>query len=276
MNPDQVRQRVSETYAAAVQRPKGSCCGAGAVTTHPALATGYTADRLAPLPTDAVQNSFGCGDPLAFAEVQPGQTVVDLGSGAGIDCLIAARAVGPQGRVIGVDMTSAMLDRARANARQAGFDNIEFRSGLIEQLPVADASADWIISNCVINLSPQKRRVFDEIARVLKPGGRAQISDMVADDLPWAARHLASLYDNCVAGAISEAEYVEAMRAAGLEDIRVLSRHTYDAAQLCGLADGGCVSIPRWIRPFTKRLAGSLAGRIHSIRITARKPEVTH
>jgi SAM-dependent methyltransferase len=272
MNPDQVRERVRETYTAAVVHPKSSCCGspevAKGILVHEA---GYDPAQLEALPADAVENSFGCGDPLAFAGVQSGQTVVDLGSGAGIDCLLAARAVGPKGRVIGIDMTPAMLERARQNARRAGHDNIEFRSGLIEQLPVESASADWVISNCVINLSPQKRLVFNEINRVLKPGGKVLVSDIVAERLPWTVRQIASLWDSCVAGAISETEYLDQMRQAGLEEARVVARHTYDAAQLAGLAEGCCAKIPGWAKPLVKRLVSQLAGHVHSVRVAARK-----
>ena len=145
---------------------------------------GYSDEEFAALPADAVVNSFGCGNPLAFSAVQPGEVVLDLGSGAGIDLLLAARKVGAAGRVIGVDMTEEMIARARANIAAAGIENAEVRQGIIEELPVEDSSVDWVISNCVINLSPEKPRVFAEIARVLKPGGTMLVSDIVAEDLP--------------------------------------------------------------------------------------------
>lgn len=227
-----IRESVSAAYTEALARSRantGGCCGAKPCTTTAELA-GYDAERDAY--ADAAQSSFGCGNPLAFAGVQPGQTVVDLGSGAGFDLLIAADKVGPRGRVIGIDMTDAMIDAARANAARAGKTNIDVRKGYIEQLPVDTASADWVISNCVINLSPDKPAVFREIARVLRPGGRFSISDIVVQDLPDWLRQNAAAYSACVGGAISEPEYLAGLRAAGLVDLEVTERLVYDADQL--------------------------------------------
>ncbi len=187
--------------------------------------------------TGARSPSFGCGNPLAFAEVKPGETVVDLGSGPGFDLILAAKRVGPSGLVIGVDMTDAMIEEARRNAARAGFTNIEVRKGLIENLPVAAGSVDWVISNCVINLSPEKPRVFAEIARVLRPGGRFRISDIVVESLPEWIRGNAAAYAACVAGAIPEREYVAGLERAGLVDVKVESRLVYTAAQIRGLVD---------------------------------------
>jgi arsenite methyltransferase len=181
---------------------------------------------------EAAGASFGCGNPLAFAGVQPGDTVLDLGSGAGLDLLIAAEKTGPQGKVIGVDMTDEMIEAARANAARAGCDNIEVRRGLIEDLPVDDTSVDWVISNCVINLSPEKDKVFSELSRVLKPGGQISISDIVVDTLPDWIRESAAAWSACVAGAISEQAYLAGLQAAGLEDVHVVDRMVYDASQL--------------------------------------------
>lgn len=228
---------------------------------------GYQADVLAGLPADAVANSFGCGNPLAFAEVRPGEVVLDLGSGAGIDLLIAAQKVGPSGRVIGVDMTGAMIERARANVAAAGVTNVEVRQGIIEQLPVADGSVDWVISNCVINLSPEKERVFAEIARVLRPGGRLRVSDVVATDLPDEIRSNADLHASCIAGAISEEAYVAGLRAAGLVDVEVRQRVVYETSQLAALAvtEGAAAAE-------TERLAEAVAGKVWSAVFFARKP----
>ena len=170
--------------------------------------------------------SFGCGDPLALADVRPGQTVLDLGSGAGHDLLLAADAVGPTGRVIGVDMTDAMLEAARRHC--AGRPNIELRKGFIESLPVDDASVDWVISNCVINLSPGKERVYREIRRVLKPDGRFSISDIVGRNLPASLKADQAAWNACVAGAIPEEEYVAGLRSAGLIDVEVADRRPYE------------------------------------------------
>lgn len=283
---DATRQRVSEDYAAAIARG-GSCCGDKAVAPTVAALAGYRAEDIAGLPDDILASSFGCGNPLAFSEAQPGETVLDLGSGAGLDLIIAARKVGPAGRVIGVDMTEAMLEAARANIAAAGLTNIELRQGLIEALPAADASVDWVISNCVINLSPEKERVFAEIARVLRPGGRLRVSDIVAEDLPQALRESAQVRSACLGGAISEAEYCAGLRAAGLTDVEVPERLIYEASQLadmvCDLGEEGapakgcgcgCDSGGGGLdRAAAGRVAEALAGKVWSARFTARKPE---
>ena len=235
---NQVRQSVSEFYTQAVKSESGCGCSGGDVAPKGFAAqfSGY-GDDVAGLPADAVANSFGCGNPLAFSEVQPGEVVLDLGSGAGIDLLIAARKVGPSGRVIGIDMTDEMIARAQANAAEAGFANIEVRKGIIEELPVEAASVDWVISNCVINLSPEKDRVFAEIARVLRPGGRMLVSDIVVQDVPAWVRESMALYASCVAGAVSETEYVEGLRRAGLVDVEVRERYPYDFDQVRALIE---------------------------------------
>lgn len=265
---DEVRKAVSEDYARAVTRSSGccsgsSCCGPSSSQPVEAIAklAGYSDDELKALPSEAVVNSFGCGNPLAFSEVTSGQTVLDLGSGAGIDLLLAAGKVGPSGKVIGVDMTDEMIAKARKNIEASGLANIEVRKGIIEELPVEDASVDWVISNCVINLSPEKERVFREIARVLRPGGVMQVSDVLARELPADFQEIRSMYSACLAGAISEEEYLAGLRRAGLVDVAVRERLIYDAGQLQAfigseLSDWG----PR------------LQGKIWSAKIHARKP----
>ncbi len=198
------------------------CCGAAAGTNDAtgSRALGY-GDELSALP-DGADLGLGCGNPAAFAAMRAGETVLDLGSGAGIDCFLAARAVGPTGRVIGVDMTPAMLTKARANAVKVAATNVEFRLGEIEHLPLSDASIDVVISNCVINLSPDKAAVFREIARVLKPGGRIAISDVVAiAELPAAMRNDSSMLCGCIGGALSVEEIHLLLRAAGLTQISI-------------------------------------------------------
>jgi len=286
----EIKEAVRNRYAAAVARPGNSCCGPaatqplaiGSSCCGPAVTetmkgslvktAGYGEDELGRLPADAVQNSFGCGNPLAFAGVQPGQVVLDIGSGAGIDCLIAAEKVGPTGRVIGLDMTPEMIERGRGNAREAGALNVEFRLGEAEKMPVEDASVDWLISNCVINLSPDKPAVFREVARVLKPGGRISISDIVAEDLPAAIRGSRDAWTGCLAGAISETEYIQGLEAAGLRGVRATSRLVYEAGQLeglfgdstCGPTAGTCGDVGA--------LAVATAGKIWSARFDGVKP----
>ncbi len=251
-----VHEEVSQAYTEALERSRtqgGGCCSGAtppvaqpssscappAAAAHPAgvaaQAAGYTEDELA-RHAGAAQSSFGCGNPLAFAGVEPGQVVLDLGSGAGFDLLIAAEKVGPEGKVIGVDMTDAMIEAARDNAARAGMaERIEVRRGQIEALPVEDASVDWVISNCVINLSPNKAAVFAELARVLKPGGRFSVSDIVATELPDVVRESAAAYSACIGGAISEDDYVAGLREAGLSTVEVTERFVYDETQLRGL-----------------------------------------
>jgi N-acetylglutamate synthase-like GNAT family acetyltransferase/precorrin-6B methylase 2 len=231
---------------------------------------GYDKDDLSRLPADAVQNSFGCGTPLAFAGVQPGQVVLDIGSGAGIDCFIAAEKVGPAGKVIGLDMTPEMIERARQNAKEAGVTNVEFRFGEAEKMPVEDASVDWVISNCVINLSPDKPAVFGEIGRILRPGGRISISDIVAQDLPEAVRESRDAWTGCLAGAIREEAYVRGLEKAGLRDVRVTSRIVYDASQLKGLFGSSCCGVGAEQDAAT--LAEAAAGKIWSARFEGVKP----
>jgi arsenite methyltransferase len=197
------------------------CCGSGATSLATMDQIGYTADQAASVPKDS-DLGLGCGNPLAFAGIRAGETVLDLGSGAGLDAFLAAREVGPSGRVIGVDMTHAMLDRARAAAAHEGFTNVEFRLGEIEHLPVADGSVDVIISNCVINLSPEKPQVFREAFRALRPGGRLLVSDLVLlKPLPERVRGSVEAYVGCVAGASLKEDYLRQIREAGFADVRI-------------------------------------------------------
>ncbi len=225
-----VRTVVRERYGATA---RGESCGCGC-TAAPADAEavlakiGYTPEQAAAIPEGA-NLGLGCGNPIAHAELKPGETVLDLGSGAGIDCFLAAREVGPAGRVIGVDMTHDMLARARALATKLGAANVEFRLGEIEHLPVADASVDAIISNCVVNLSPAKLQVFREALRVLRPGGRLVVSDLVLTrELTPELRRSAELYAGCVAGASLEGEYLALLREAGFAEVTVLERTGYE------------------------------------------------
>src|SRR6516164_4478103 len=214
-----IREEVRRRYGTTASGK--SACANDSCTSTEATDLGYSAEDAAAAP-EAANLGLGCGNPLAIASLKDGQVVLDLGSGAGFDCFLAARAVGKTGRVIGIDMTHEMLSKARDNAQKNGFTNVEFRLGEIEALPVADDSVDVIISNCVINLSPEKQRVFNEAFRVLKPGGRLAVTDMVAtatlpDDVKedWAA------YTGCMAGASQVSELEEMLRKAGFEKIKI-------------------------------------------------------
>lgn len=276
---EDIRKGVSEDYARAVGAGCGCGCGAPVQKGVAAKLAGYTPQELAALPEEAVVNSFGCGNPLAFSAVEEGQVVLDLGSGAGIDLLLAAGRVGPSGRVIGVDMTDEMIAKARENIEASGFSNIEVRKGLIEDLPVESDSVDWVISNCVINLSPEKPRVFAEIARVLKKGGTMVVSDMVAENLPGDILENAALYSSCISGAVSEKEYLAGLAEAGLTDIEVLGRIVFEGSQmeelvgseleLSGGAGSGCCGSGR--RAPVEGLADKLEGKVWSIKVRARK-----
>ncbi len=228
MSETEVHDEVSRAYTEALRRSRGNpgtgCCGADAACCAPsgvAALAGYGEER--EKYAEAAASSFGCGNPLAFAGVEPGQTVLDLGSGAGLDLLVAAEKVGPTGKVIGVDMTDAMLDKARENAKKVDLQNsVEFRKGHIEDLPIEDESVDVIISNCVINLSPEKERVYAEAYRVLKPGGRLMISDIVLErPLPQAVIDSIDAYLGCVGGASLRAEYLDTIAKAGFREIRI-------------------------------------------------------
>src|ERR1700757_2255165 len=215
-----IRDKVRERYGATA-RGESASCGDGCCTSTKADALGYSGEESAIAP-EVANLGLGCGNPLAIASLREGQVVLDLGSGAGFDCFLAARAVGSSGKVIGIDMTHEMLSKARENAQKNGFTNVEFRLGEIEALPVADNSIDVIISNCVINLSPEKQRVFNEAFRVLKTHGRLAVADMVAsaplpDDIKadWAA------YTGCIAGASQVTDLQRMLEASGFENVEI-------------------------------------------------------
>ena len=250
---DPIHSAVREHYAGLVrglaraQQSDDACCSSGGCDTL------YAAGELAGLPGSVTELSLGCGDPVTLADIHPGHTVLDLGSGGGIDCFLAARRAGPTGHILGVDMTDEMLARARANAARLGVDkNVEFRQGQIEALPVADGTVDVVLSNCVINLSPDKPQVFREMVRVLKPGGQVAVSDivtkgarlpMVSDDLQqWAA---------CIAGALDIQDYRSGLEAAGFVEVEIVPKDN----------------------PSNKLLANIPAGVPFSAMITARKPQ---
>jgi len=248
-------------------QPRGctpSCCGgAGSAVPIDSTRLGYSALELAAIPPEA-EMGLGCGNPQTIAALAPGQTVLDLGSGGGIDCFLAARRVGPTGRVIGVDMTPEMVSRARASAARGGYSNVEFRLGEIEHLPVADASVDVIISNCVINLSPDKPQVFREMYRVLRPGGRVAVSDVVAiAPLPEHLRRDLALMAGCVAGAASVAELEHMLRQSGFENIRVQTREE-SGAVIRDWFPGR--DLDRYVRAATIEAVKPASARRHDVR----------
>jgi arsenite methyltransferase len=259
----QPKQWVKERYGAIAEGAQqgccsGSCCGDSATTT--AALIGYSQEELAAVPAGA-NLGLGCGNPLALASIVPGETVLDLGSGAGFDAFLAAARVGPEGRVIGVDMTPEMIEKARATAAASGYTDVEFRLGDIENLPVEDGSVDLVISNCVLNLVPDKPQTFREIVRVLKPGGRVAISDIVLDGpLPKALQESEEGYCSCISGAISRSEYLADLRAAGLQEVQIQAE-TDAAALLAGDCCGEGVS------------EVELSGVVTSIQVTAKKSD---
>lgn len=262
--PEQIREVVKEKYGA-IARGEQSGCGCSSKTIV-AEAIGYSKEELAFAGDGNL--GLGCGNPLALAELRPGMTVLDLGSGAGFDALLAWRQVGASGKVIGVDMTDDMLDRARENAARMGASNVEFRKGHIEHLPVEDNSVDFIISNCVINLSPSKPDVFREIYRVLKPGGRFAVSDIVLlADLPEQIKQDVSAYVGCVAGASPMHEYVRIALEAGLVSLSI-PQIAYGAKLAQMLAPEGST-----VTCCSSKMAGAAATCIASIKLHGSKPE---
>jgi SAM-dependent methyltransferase len=264
--PDAASQAQQPCCAEAAAQAQQPCCADAAPCCpgQPTIAEqiGYSPEDLATLP-EAAGATLGCGNPLALASITPGETILDLGSGAGFDAFLAARRVGPTGRVIGVDLTPEMIEQARANAERAGCTNVEFRLGDIETLPLEDASVDLVISNCVLVLVPDKAKAFAEIARVLKPGGRVAIADIILDGpLPEALEGDADAYCSCVSGAVGRAEYLAALTAAGLDDVHIAAEA--DASELLA---GDCCS--------TGVTAADLRGVVTSVHIAGRKPAHT-
>jgi arsenite methyltransferase len=266
-----VKDAVREKYArAAIRVTSGegssccsdSCCGASA---DPITSNLYDANQVADVPVEAVEASLGCGNPTALAELRPGEIVLDLGSGGGIDVLLSAKRVGPAGKAYGLDMTDEMLALARENQRKAGIDNAEFLKGEIENIPLPDHSVDVIISNCVINLSADKARVFAEAFRVLKPGGRFAVSDVVVQgEVPPAIRRSMELWVGCVAGALERDDYVSKLARAGFENVSVQPTRVYDIEDARAFLSGHGVDVDG--------TAPLVRDRFMSAFIRARKP----
>src|SRR6058998_2148549 len=266
---DEIKQTVKEKYGQAAHRvaggERGSCGGTGSCGCDPVSSNLYDATETAVLPEGAVLASLGCGNPTALADLHEGEVVLDLGSGGGIDVLLSARRVGPLGKAYGLDMTDEMLELARENARKAGVRNVEFLKGEMEDMPLPDASVDVIISNCVVNLSPDKDAVLREAHRVLRPGGRFAVADIVTrGKMPAELKRSLELWAGCVAGALSENEYRAKLRAAGFGDIEVEAVREYTADDA---ASGGLGEL---VQRYAKEGAARL-GIISAI-VRARKP----
>jgi arsenite methyltransferase len=264
-----VTARVEERYGEVARRVAAGeatgCCGAVECTTDPISGGLYSADETAAIPEGAVLASLGCGNPTALATLNPGETVLDLGSGGGIDVLLSAKRVGPTGKVYGVDMTDDMLALARANAARAGAGNVEFLKGQIEAVPLPDASVDVIISNCVINLSADKRRVIREAFRLLKPGGRFAVSDVVVrGEVPAAVRESMELWVGCIAGALSEGDFLALLTEAGFAEASIEPTRIYafeDARAFLAAANLDADAVAR-----------DVSGQIMGAFVRARKP----
>lgn len=272
---EEIKQAVREHYATAITQQTSCCSGSTPAGFDPkaaarfAKSAGYTQEELGQVPETVT--SFGCGNPVNFAEVKSGEVVLDLGSGSGLDLILAAKKVGETGRVIGLDMTDEMISICRTNLKKAGVANAEVRQGEMEQMPVGDAEIDWIISNCVINLSPEKEKVFAESYRVLKPGGRMLISDIVTTDLPDQMREDMTAWVGCIAGAVEEQEYLQLVKNAGFVDVEIVDKMLYDGQQLVALVSDACGCGPT-DSPVEKSLIDACAGKVASIKLSARKP----
>jgi arsenite methyltransferase len=246
-----------------------ACCGSSASAEDISRKIGYRDEDLKVVPEGA-NLGLGCGNPVALASLKGGEVVLDLGSGAGFDCFIVAAQVGSTGKVIGVDMTPEMIEKARRNAREGAYENVEFRLGEIESLPVSTEQVDVVISNCVINLSPDKRQVFSEAFRVLKPGGRLMVSDMVLlKALPEAVRRSVEAYVGCIAGAAMKADYLAAIRSAGFREIRVLGEELYPLELMA--ADPIAQAITADVN-LVDEGAEDLSSSVASIKVSAVKP----
>ena len=268
MNSQEVKEIVKAEYGqAALQAKRGgsSCCGSVSERAAPITSNLYEVKETEALPAEAVLASLGCGNPTALARLNPGETVLDLGSGGGIDVLLSAHRVGPNGKVYGLDMTDEMLALARENQQKSGVQNVEFLKGEIEEIPLASHSVDVIISNCVINLSSDKDRVLAEAFRVLKPGGRLAVSDVVVrGDVPVEIRHSVELWMGCVAGALEESAYLDKLEKAGFHDIEIVPTRIYRIEDAKDFLAGAGLNV--------EALAPQMDGKFMSAFIRARKP----
>jgi arsenite methyltransferase len=267
LKEEEIRKMVRDGYTKIAKTEK-SCCGCDSEVSE---SIGYSRAELESVPAGADLN-LGCGNPVALASLREGETVVDLGSGGGLDCFLAANKVGSKGRVIGVDMTPEILEKARANCSRSGYANVEFRLGEIENLPVADNTADVVISNCVINLSPEKQRVFNEAFRVLKPGGRLMISDMVLlKKIPEAVRQSVLAYIGCISGAEMKSTYTQMIADSGFIEVKVVEEKRLKPEQI--LSDATARALMTELK-LDREQAEEIVSSVASLRISAIKPVV--
>ena len=271
MSGTETREQVRQAYAGAALRvvagQTNSCCGGscGAGSDDPITGNLYSSEQTATLPEAAVLASLGCGNPTALAQLNLGETVLDLGSGGGIDVLLSAQRVGPTGRAYGLDMTDEMLALAESNKAKAGAPNVEFLKGTIEEIPLPGNTVDVIISNCVINLSVDKRQVFAEAFRVLKPGGRLAVSDVVVrGEVPAVVRHSMELWVGCVAGALEERQFIALLQETGFEDISIEPTRIYEFEDAAAFLGGAGLD--------TEVLAREVGGRVMGAFVRATKP----
>ena len=276
MKEVEIKKSVRENYARIAEKGSSccssasSCCGGADTARDISRNIGYTDGELDTVPEGA-NLGLGCGNPVALASLKEGETVLDLGSGAGFDCFLAANKVGGRGRIIGVDMTPEMITRARENAEKGDYRNVEFRLGEIENLPAADSSADVVISNCVINLAADKTRVFREAFRVLKPGGRLMVSDIVLTRaLPQAIRDSIEAYVGCIAGAMMKPEYLKAIESAGFRDVRVLDESSFPIESLAN--DPTAQAIVKTMS-LTPEKVKNLVSSVLSVKVSGTKPD---
>ena len=232
---DELKEKVNERYSKIAEQGSSCCSDSSCCSPSPAeqaKQVGYTREDLENVPDSAIMG-LGCGNPTGLEDFSQGEKVLDLGSGAGLDVFLAANKVGPDGKAIGVDMSESMVDRAKKGAEEGGFENVEFKVGEIEKLPIEDSSIDAVISNCVINLSPDKSKVFQEISRVLKPGGRALISDLVSEnELPEELKQDAQAWSECLGGVLRKEEYLETIRSAGFAEIEIVDQSVFSDPQI--------------------------------------------
>ena len=275
MEKKNIRKVVREGYARIVKQgdpccaPANSCCGSPDSAEGISKKIGYTEEELKSVP-EGSNMGLGCGNPVALASLKEGDTVLDLGAGAGFDCFLAANKVGKKGKVIGVDMTPEMLEKARENVEKGGYNNVEFRLGEIENLPVADNSVDAIISNCVINLAPDKRKVFEDAFRVLKPEGRLMVSDIVLlKELPEEIMDSIEAYVGCIAGAVLKDEYIKAIKEAGFQDVEVIHETSFPIKSITNDPTANDF-IEKFNIPVGK--VEEMVSSVQSIKVSAAKP----